>query len=118
MIKIHETMNNYGRPNTTGLGSFFFLRAGGKNRTSDEMRKGNRADGEPPKITTKMIQSSQIRKKFKLFLSLASETQKGKKTWKALLIIIINLFVFLLATIGIKRKLFTATRLDKQEVNE
>lgn len=88
------------------------------------MRKGNRADGEPQKnYENDPIERSKFERKFKLFLSLASETQKGKKTWKALLIIImiiirINLFVFLLATIGIKRKLFTATRLDKQEVNE
>lgn len=63
-------MNNYGRPNTTGLGSFCFLkRAGRKNRTSDEMRKGNRADGEPQKVTTKMIQSSDPNSK-ENFLSL------------------------------------------------
>ena len=46
-------------------------------------------------------------------MSLVSGTQKGnkqthvEKTWKALLIIImiiINLFVFLLATIGIKKE--------------
>jgi len=28
MIKIHETMINYGRPNTTGLGSFFLKERG------------------------------------------------------------------------------------------
>jgi hypothetical protein len=50
MIKIHETMNNYGRPNTTGLGSFCFLKERGE-RTEQvtKWEKGTERTANPKK---------------------------------------------------------------------